>query len=86
VFHSRSEHNYGRFHNETFDRLVEQARSLTDQRQRMQLYHKADELLVAEEAAIIPLAYTRTITLVQPWIKGWQHWGVSAADLIVDRP
>ena len=86
VFHSGSDHNYGRFHNETFDRLVEQARSLTDQRQRMQLYHKADELLVAEEAAIIPLAYTRTITLVQPWIKGWQHWGVSAADLTVDRP
>jgi len=53
----------------------------------MQIYHQADELLVAEEAAIIPLAYTRTITLVQPWVKGWcRHWGVPAADLIIDRP
>ena len=86
VFHSASDHNYGRFHNETFDRLVERAQSLTDQRQRMQIYHQADELLVAEEAAIIPLAYTRTMTLVQPWVKGWQHWGVPVADVIVDRP
>jgi hypothetical protein len=52
----------------------------------MQLYHEADELLVATEAAVIPLAYTRIITLVQPWVKGWQHWGVSAADLLVNRP
>ncbi len=51
----------------------------------MQLYHEADDLLVAEEAAILPLGYTRTITLVQPWVKGWRHWGVPAADLIVER-
>ena len=86
AFHSASDQNYGRFHNERFDRLVEEARTLTDQRHRMQLYHQADHLLIAEEAAIIPLAYVRTITLVQPWVKGWQHRVVPATDLIVDRP
>lgn len=85
VFHSTSDQNHGRFKDERLDRLVEEAQRLTDQRRRMQLYHQADHLLVAEEAAIIPLGYTRTITLVQPWVKGWQHWGAPAADLRVER-
>lgn len=86
VFHSTSGHNYARFRNDVFDRLVEEAQRSTDQRQRMRIYHEADRLLVAEEAAIIPLGYTRTMTLVQPWVKGWQHWGGQVADLLVERP
>lgn len=86
VFHSTSGHNFARFRNDVFDRLVEEAQRSTDQRQRMRIYHEADRLLVAEEAAIIPLGYTRTMTLVQLWVKGWQHWGGQVADLIVERP
>lgn len=86
VFHSTSGHNYARFRNDAFDRLVEEAQRSTDQRQRMRIYHEADRLLVAKEAAIIPLGYTRTMTLVQPWVKEWQHWGGQIADLVVERP
>jgi ABC-type transport system substrate-binding protein len=85
VFHSTSDQNFGRFKDERLDRLVEEAQRLTDQRRRMQLYHEADHLLVAEEAAIIPLGYTRTITLVQPWVKGWRDWVGPLGDLIVER-
>jgi oligopeptide transport system substrate-binding protein len=54
--------------NETYDRLVEQARRASDQRERMDLYHAADTLLV-QEAAIMPLAYARLHLLVKPWVS-----------------
>jgi oligopeptide transport system substrate-binding protein len=52
----------------TFDVLVEQARRLTDQRQRMLLYGQADLILV-EEAAIVPLFYNRNTLLIKPWVR-----------------
>ena len=54
--------------NETYDRLVEEARRLTDQGERMKLYGQADRILV-EEAAIIPLYYGREHWLVKPWVS-----------------
>jgi ABC-type oligopeptide transport system substrate-binding subunit/class 3 adenylate cyclase len=54
--------------NEAYDRLVEEARQVADQRERMRLYGQADRILV-EEAPIIPLAYGRSHLLVKPWVK-----------------
>jgi ABC-type oligopeptide transport system substrate-binding subunit len=54
--------------NEAYERLVEEARRATDQRQRMKLYAQADHIL-AEEAPIIPLGYDRTHLLVKPWVS-----------------
>lgn len=71
VFHSTSPNNLGRWRNGRFDALVEEARAATDQRRRMALYHEADRLLVAEEVAIIPLGYNRTMWLVAPRVTGW---------------
>jgi ABC-type transport system substrate-binding protein len=71
IFHSTSPHNYSRWSNERFDALVDEAQSCTDNRKRMALYHEADRLLVAEEAAIIPTVYTRNVILVHPRVRGW---------------
>ncbi len=87
VFHSTSDSNYPRWKNAQFDLLVEEAQASTDHRRRMALYHEADRLLVAEEAAIIPLAYTRQVSLVHPRVQGWWFSLVSHArfaDLIVE--
>jgi oligopeptide transport system substrate-binding protein len=54
--------------NEAFDRLVEEARRLTDQGRRMKLYGQADRILV-REAAILPLYHARLHLLVKPWVK-----------------
>jgi len=54
--------------NETYDKLVEEARRATDQEERMRLYQQADRILV-EEAAIVPLTYRRYHLLVKPWVK-----------------
>jgi oligopeptide transport system substrate-binding protein len=54
--------------NEAYDRLVEEARRVMDQGERMRLYGQADRILV-EEAAIMPLTYRRLHLLVKPWVK-----------------
>ena len=54
--------------NETFDALVEKARRVLDQEERLRLYENADEILI-EQAAVIPLTYSWSHTLVKPWIS-----------------
>ena len=53
---------------ETYDDLVEKARQVLDQKERLKLYGHADKILI-ESAAIIPLAYSRSHTLVKPWVR-----------------
>jgi ABC-type transport system substrate-binding protein len=60
--------SYTHWQNETYDRLVEQARRVMDQRQRMGLYEQADQILV-QDAAIVPLTYPRWHMLVKPWVS-----------------
>ena len=57
-----------RWHNETYLKLVEEARRITDQEERLKLYGQADRILV-EEAAVMPLYYWRMHLLVKPWVK-----------------
>ena len=54
--------------NETFDRLVEQAGRITNQRERIELYQQADKILI-ENAVLMPLTYGRSPLLVKPWVK-----------------
>jgi ABC-type oligopeptide transport system substrate-binding subunit len=72
--------------NETYAGLVEEASRSMVQEERMNLYKRADKILV-EEAAIIPLNYVRQHLLIKPWVKkhptsatmGW-FW----KDVIID--
>jgi ABC-type transport system substrate-binding protein len=57
-----------RWQNETYDRLVEEARRIMDQTERKAMYQEADRILV-EEAVIMPFAYGRCHLLVKPWVK-----------------
>jgi len=68
VFHSSEGRNDPRWHNARFDALVEEAARVADQANRMELYKEADRILVAEEAAIMPLSYGRGRILVKPWV------------------
>jgi ABC-type oligopeptide transport system substrate-binding subunit/DNA-binding SARP family transcriptional activator len=64
-----SDHRAG-WHHQDYFQLVEKARRLTDQAQRMALYRQA-ELILVQEAPIIPLFYPRFLVLVKPWIRGF---------------
>jgi len=59
---------HSEWRNETFDELVEQARRVTEQRERMKLYGQAEEILV-DEAPLMPLTYVRGHLLVKPWVR-----------------
>jgi oligopeptide transport system substrate-binding protein len=54
--------------NETYQRLLDQARQTTDQAERMQVYQQADRILM-EEAVIAPLSYSWMHLLLKPWIR-----------------
>jgi ABC-type oligopeptide transport system substrate-binding subunit len=62
--------HFTHWHNPDYERLVERARRSTDQEERMELYARADRLLV-EEAPILPLAYQRNHYLVKPWVRAY---------------
>jgi ABC-type oligopeptide transport system substrate-binding subunit len=51
-----------------YDRLVEQARHVTNQSERMKLYRQADTILM-QEAWIIPTFYSRQPFLFKPWVR-----------------
>jgi len=60
--------DYTRWRNRAYERLVEEARRVTDQGERMSLYGQADRILI-EEAPIMPLTYGRVHLLVKPWVS-----------------
>lgn len=57
-----------RWQNEVYDGLVEGARRVMDQEERMKMYQRADRILV-EEAPILPLTYGRFHMLLKPWVR-----------------
>jgi ABC-type transport system substrate-binding protein/class 3 adenylate cyclase len=50
--------------------LLERARAASDQGERMRLYHEIDHTWVGQQAAIVPLTYSRMLLLRRPWIEG----------------
>jgi ABC-type oligopeptide transport system substrate-binding subunit len=71
---------YTNWQDEIYDGLVEGARQVTNQEERMRMYRQADRILV-EEAPVLPCQYGRIILLVKPWLSrfptsatGWWFW------------
>jgi oligopeptide transport system substrate-binding protein len=60
--------------NEAYYRLVDEARRVTDQEERNEMYQQADRILV-EEAPIMPLAYGSCHLLVKPWVRRYPTSG-----------
>jgi len=54
--------------NESYDKLVNEARQISDQSKRMKMYEEAEGIL-AEEVVILPLLYARFHIFVKPWVK-----------------
>jgi ABC-type oligopeptide transport system substrate-binding subunit/class 3 adenylate cyclase len=54
--------------NKAYDGLLGRAKRIQDQGKRMRLYRQAEQIL-AEQAPIVPLLYTRWDMLVKPWVS-----------------
>ena len=86
LLHSDSKTNAGGFAYPPFDALIEQARRERSDRSRLELFHEADRMAVADRVAVIPLFYGQSLAFVKPRIKGWWEFGKSCssfADLVV---
>jgi ABC-type oligopeptide transport system substrate-binding subunit len=57
----------GGWRNEAYDALVEGARQVMDQGERMRMYQEADRILV-DEAPVLLCNYARFHLLVKPWV------------------
>jgi oligopeptide transport system substrate-binding protein len=69
VFHSTSDNNDTGWVSEEFDALIEEAASLTDYAARTELYAQAEEILVYEDAAMIPIYFYSDVELTQPYVE-----------------
>jgi ABC-type oligopeptide transport system substrate-binding subunit len=75
-----------RWRDRDYEQLVEKARQVMDQGERMKLYQQADKILV-EEAAVMPLYYGRSHLLIKPWVRGYlvSHMGgIRWTDIIIE--
>jgi ABC-type transport system substrate-binding protein len=56
---------------DSYEKLVEQARRMQDQKMRMRLYQDVERILIGE-AVIIPLFYHWYPLLVKPWVENFK--------------
>jgi ABC-type oligopeptide transport system substrate-binding subunit len=63
--------NYVGYSNAEFDNLLKQAASEQDPDLRLQLYERANQLLM-DDAVVLPFYFDRSYMLVRPWVHGLQ--------------
>jgi ABC-type oligopeptide transport system substrate-binding subunit/class 3 adenylate cyclase len=80
LFQSDSRTNEGGFSHAAFDELIERARQERSDRGRLELFHRADRMAVADRVACIPLVYARSMAVVKPWVRGWWEFGKTSAN------
>ncbi len=69
LFHSGSPWNYMGYANQAVDGLLERARGESDMARRVEVYRRAEELIL-EDAPVIPLWHQTYERLFQPYVKG----------------
>ncbi|MBZ0293437.1 MAG: peptide ABC transporter substrate-binding protein [Anaerolineae bacterium] len=69
VFKSTSENNDTWFASEEMDSLIDEAAALTDNDARRELYAQAEQILVFEGAAIIPIYWGTKLNMTKPNIE-----------------
>jgi oligopeptide transport system substrate-binding protein len=69
VFYSKSSQNDPGFSNAEYDELVVAARTESDQAKRLELYQQAEEILVDQEAGIIPIYWYVTSQVIKPYVE-----------------
>ncbi len=69
-----------RWRNDGYWELVEKARQVMNQAERLAMYHQADHTLV-QEVALLPITYRRLHMLLKPWVRRfptsaikWWYW------------
>jgi oligopeptide transport system substrate-binding protein len=67
----RSGLNFANYKNPEFDKLVDQANSAGTDAEREALYRKAEQMAM-NDAALVPIVFTRWAILVKPYVRGFE--------------
>ncbi|MFQ5934261.1 MAG: ABC transporter substrate-binding protein [Dehalococcoidia bacterium] len=89
LFHSAGAYSHVGWRSEEFDRLVDEAAQLQDQVQRLSLYQRAEQLLVADQVVAMPISHVRKDYLVKDWVRNFQVKPLYELDLrqvVIERP
>jgi oligopeptide transport system substrate-binding protein len=70
LFHSGADNNYGEYNNPEIDSLLEMAGVELESDLSLALYQQAEQKLV-EDAACLPLWFSKNYILVKPYVKGY---------------
>ena len=71
LFHSRSSANHMGYHNPQVDKLLEQARVEREEDRRVELYHRAEQMIL-DDAPWVPLWHGgEAYVLVKPSVRGY---------------
>ncbi len=90
LFYSRSPRNFFGYANALVDDLLLQARRQTDAQRRVELYRRAEEMIL-EDAPLIPVMYHTYERLFQPYVKSVEVNGlgdpyIPLRKIWLDRP
>jgi oligopeptide transport system substrate-binding protein len=62
--------------NPEFDEIVDEAARVADLQKRYDLYVEAEEILVEEDVAIIPLYWYTGVEVTKPYVNRTFRWGL----------
>ena len=71
IFLSNAGNNRVGWRNANYDTIVQAARSESNERNREQMYYRAHQILVDENAIAVPLYYGKNMALIRPNISGF---------------
>jgi oligopeptide transport system substrate-binding protein len=69
VMRSDGIYNYGHWNSPTFDTIVDEAQVESDSATRSELYAQAEQVMVVDEAALIPLTWASNNALTKPYVS-----------------
>lgn len=78
TFYSTSSQNYTKWKNADFDKLVDDAAKETNNAKRVELYAKAEDILVMKDVAIIPIYWYTRVSMTKPYVT--RTFSVSSGD------
>jgi oligopeptide transport system substrate-binding protein len=70
--HSGSSNNETQYSNPDVDALLEQARTETDEAERIRMYQEAEQIIV-DDAPWVPLFHGQDSVLIKPYVKDWAN-------------
>jgi oligopeptide transport system substrate-binding protein len=79
LWESDSSFNTGRYSNQRYDQLIEQAKAEANPAQRMDMMLEAERILIEEDAGTAPLFFEGVTRLIEPFIKNFVYHNYGGA-------